>query len=265
MSALPVASRDGWLSPRAGRWVLLVTAVAQLAAPPLAGFDQGSTEDPVVVPPGPFFAVWGVVLLGCLTIAVRGLPERRATSPAYRRLHVPLSLTQVGFVAWLWAAAAAPVATVPIFAGMLGALAVALRRAPLTERPVAGSVRGGDAWVEAVLGVYAGWAAAAVWINAATLVDRPSSRALAALLVGAVATAVVLVVVVARSVVARCAAGATSAWALCGVVLSTGAADADALLAVAWAGLVGVVAATLIAARGARRAARPGAHRPAPS
>ncbi|GAB2584158.1 hypothetical protein Aab01nite_54510 [Paractinoplanes abujensis] len=239
-----------------------MTALAQLASPAVAGFDQGSAEDPVVVPPGPFFAVWGVVVLGCLVVAVRGLPEQRAGSDDYRRLHVPLSLAQAGFVAWLLAAATAPVITVPVFVLMLVAIGVALFRARSVRSGTRGPVPGAGALVESVLGVYAGWTAAAVWINTATLLDRPSASVLTGLLLGAVATAVLVVSVVARTAVARLAAGVSSAWALCGVAISTSTAGAEGLLAVAVAGLVAVIGASLVAAGQARRAARRNGHQP---
>lgn len=227
------------MTSRTGRWLLLATAVVQAASPALAGFDQGDAQDPVIVPPGPFFAVWGVVVLGCLAVAVRGLAAERADSATFRRLHVLLSLTQVGFALWLLLAAVAPVLTVPVFAAMLGLLALALRRAPAAD--------GGDhRLVEVVLGVYAGWTAAAVWVNAATVTGSPSTGTLAALLVGAVVTAVVLVTAACRTTASRIAAGATATWALTGVTASTAAADATALAALAVTGIVAVVLAVTL-------------------
>lgn len=150
-----------------GRWLLLGTALAQAASPPLAGLDQGSGSDPVVVPPGPFFAIWGPVVLGCLAAAVHGFPARRATTDPWRRVQVPLSAAQAGFVLWLVAAATAPVLTVPVFAGMLAALLVCLRLVVRTPT---------DRWTRVLLGgsvgLYAGWASAAVWVNAATLLPE---------------------------------------------------------------------------------------------
>jgi hypothetical protein len=226
----------------AGRWVLLATAVLQAVSPPVAGFDQGRPDNPVVVPPGPFFAVWGVVLLGCLVVTVRGLSPRRAADPGFRRLHVPLSIAQCGFVLWLVAADSAPALTVPVFAVMLAALVVALLRAPLGGR-------GGfdHPFTEAVLGVYAGWSAAAIWLNLASVLNQPSAPVLAALLTGAVISLVVLVTLVCRSTAARIAAGATGVWALLGVTLSASGASASALAVLAGAGCAGVVLAVALA------------------
>ena len=159
MTAPPAGSR--------GRWLLLGTALAQAASPPLAGFDQGSGSDPVVVPPGPFFAIWGPVVLGCLAAAVYRLPVCRATTDPWRRVQLPLSAAQAGFVLWLVAAAQAPVLTLPVFAGMLAALLVCLRVVVRTPT---------DRWTRVLLGgsvgLYAGWASAAVWVNAATLLPE---------------------------------------------------------------------------------------------
>jgi hypothetical protein len=188
-----------------GRWLLLVTAVAQAASPSVVGFDQSSVTDPVVVPPDPFFAIWGVVVLGCLTAAVWGLPAARASRAPWRQIQLPVSLVQLGFVVWLVAAARLPLLTLPVFVAMLALLVPSLRtvlRSPAD--------RGTRALLGGTLGLYAGWTAAAVWMNAAALLPGvargaqglPSMLVLAALLLGAVVTAAAL----ARLVHAR------SAW-----------------------------------------------------
>jgi hypothetical protein len=92
---------DGAIFPingRVGRWLLLGTAILQASAPPLIGFDS-EAPDPPIVPPGPFFAVWGVVVLGCLLVALWGLPEQRANAAPYRHIQGPLALVQLGFTA----------------------------------------------------------------------------------------------------------------------------------------------------------------------
>ncbi|WP_432493551.1 hypothetical protein [Kineococcus gypseus] len=235
-----------------GRWVLAGTALAQALSPLAAGFDQGSGDDPVVVPPGPFFAVWGVVLLGCLAVAVRGLAPPRAAAPLFRAVRAPLTLAQTGFVLWLLAAADAPVLTVPLFAGMLLALAVALRAAVTAGDGGVG--RRDAALVRGTLGAYAGWSAAAVWVNTATVLTDPGTATLLALLAGAVLTVTV------GTLLSRGSAGfpAAGGWALLGVLVSTASAGASALAAAAAVGLVLVAAAALLArARSARQPARP--------
>ncbi|MGY1609426.1 hypothetical protein [Geodermatophilus sp. SYSU D00700] len=226
-----------------GRWLLLATAVAQAAAPPLAGFEQGSGSDPVLVPPGPFFAIWGPVVLGCLAAAVYGLPLRRATADPWRRVQVPLSLAQVGFVLWLVAAAAAPALTVPVFAAMLAALLVCLRTVVAT--PADRTTR---LLLGGTVGLYAGWTSAAVWVNTATvlpgrLVDGTVVPAL--LLAGAAATAAA----VAWRVHGQPAYVVAASWALLGALVSTLGAGATALGLVAGTGLAVVVAVALVSAR----------------
>ncbi|MGY1594470.1 hypothetical protein ACI79D_21025 [Geodermatophilus sp. SYSU D00708] len=219
---------------RRGRWLLLATAVAQVVGPPVAGFDQGSDTDPVVVPPGPFFAIWGAIVLGCLAAAVWGLPLQRASSEPWRGVQLPLSLAQTGFLAWLVAAATLPVLTLPVFAGMVVALVVCLRRvvATRTDR-VTRVLLGGS------VGLYTGWASAAVWVNAATLLPAGAASAtapLAVLLTGAALTAAVLTRLVHGQIAYVLAAG----WALLGVLVSTAGHGTELLSAVAAAGLAAV-------------------------
>ncbi|MGY1681619.1 hypothetical protein [Geodermatophilus sp. SYSU D01176] len=226
-----------------GRWVLLATAIAQAVAPPFAGFDQGSGSDPVVVPPGPFFAIWGPVVLGCLAAAVWGLPLRRATVEPWRRIQLPLSLAQVGFVAWLVAAARLPALTLPVFVGMLVALVSCLRTIVTTPTdPGTRVLLGGS------VGLYAGWASAAVWVNAATLLPERLADGTAApglLLAGAALTAAV----VAWRVHGQPAFVLAAGWALLGALVSSLGAGATVLGAVAGAGLVAVAAVALLAVR----------------
>ncbi|WP_405091400.1 hypothetical protein OG767_29585 [Micromonospora sp. NBC_01392] len=238
-----------------GRWLLLATAVLQAAAPPLVGF-RSQDDDPPLVPPVPFFAVWGVILLGCLAVAVWGFPLRRATTTPYRRMQVPLSLVQLGFVAWLVAAASAATwLTVPIFGGMLAGLAVSLRR---VLRPGDRGERTGRTLLGGVLGVYAGWSTAAVCVNIATLLPESA-------FVGGPGLALQCAFVVAAAVAA--AVGAfllrgqlpytlTAGWALAGVALSAVMARLPLLAVSAVVGLLVVGTVALLRRRGARGYAR---------
>jgi len=222
---------------RRGRWLLLGTAVAQLASPAFVPFDL-TGDDTVLVPPGPFFAIWGPITVGCLVAAVRGFPLHRATSAPWREVQLPLSVAQVGYVAWLVAAAAAPRLTLPVFLGMLAALAPALRAVvrtpgdPLTRLLLGGSI-----------GLYAGWTSAAVWLNAGVLVPTAGPLLLAALLVGAAATGV------AGARLSRGQPGYLLAvgWALLGGLVSTARDGEPALAALAAAGLAALAAAAATA------------------
>lgn len=244
---------SGVLSPSVGRWLLLGTAVAQALAPVVVGFgegDEGGSGTVVVVPSGPFFAVWGVVIIGSLAVAITGLPRSRAAGSVYRRVQLPLSLVQVGFVVWLVAAAQAPPLTVPVFAVMVALLAptlVAVLRQPAT--PLTRAVVGG------LLGVYTGWSAAAVWINAVTqvptdLVERPvTGEAVQVVAVAGAAVTAVVITILTRAWVPYVA---TAGWALVGVLLAGAAGGSTPVVAAAASGLA-AVAATVVVTRLGRR------------
>lgn len=224
---------------RKGRWLLLGTAVLQLLSPAFIPFDL-TGEATVVVPPGPFFAIWGAVTVGCLASAVRGFPLHRALRTPWRDVQLPLSLAQVGYVAWLIAAAAVPELTLPVFLGMLAALVPALRavvRTPedaLTRLLLGGSV-----------GLYAGWTSAAVWLNAGVLVPDAGPALLAVLLAGAATTGAYG----ARLFRGQAAYVLAVAWALVGVLISTVTAGEPALAGVAAAGLLAVLYSAATARR----------------
>ncbi|MUN63754.1 hypothetical protein GMA12_11470 [Kocuria sediminis] len=226
-----------------GRWMLLATAITQAASPALSGFTGESASDPVVVPPGPFFAIWGLIVIGCAASALWGLPRERATSAPYARIHWPVSLAQLGFTAWLLAAVSSPAWSVPIFLVMLVCLGTALRIVVTT--PTESPTR----WLLGTsLGLYTGWAAAAVWVNIATVLPeaaRTDTVYLGLLLLGAVISLSVGAVVF-RAHPAFIAAGA---WALLGVVVSTMAAGAGVLSLGAGAGLAVLAVAAVVVRR----------------
>lgn len=230
---------------------MLTTAVLQAVAPPLVGFRSAAT-DPPLVPPGPFFAVWGVVLAGCLAVAVWGLPVERASTSPYRLVQVPLSLVQLGFVGWLCAAASsAGWLTVPIFMAMLAGLVVSLRNVLKTTRP---EERASRMLLGGVLGVYAGWSTAAVWINIATVLPDAAFAGVAGVWLQCV---FVLAATAAAAAGAYLFAGQWSyvlaaGWALAGVIVSAILEDLAVLAGSAAAGLL-IVAAVAVAGRRAAR------------
>ena len=227
---------------RRARWLLLGTALAQAVSPQVVGFDEESGADPVVVPPGSFFAIWGVVVVGSVAAALWGLPLRRATRAPWTAVQVPVSLVQVGFVVWLLAAAAAPAFTLPVFLVMLGALAWSLRAVLRTpaDRPTRVLLGG-------TLGVYTGWSAAAVWLNAATLLPGAAPVAWVLLVAGAALTACAGVRLFGGQPAFTLAAG----WALLGVIVSAAGAGERGLAALAAVGLAGAVVTALASRRSA--------------
>jgi hypothetical protein len=267
--SLPIASRRsaadrpfprGWLIPiEVGRWLLLGTALLQAATPALIPF-AGSAEDPPVVPAGYAFSIWSVILAGCLAAALLGWPARRAASPAYRTVHLRLSVVHVLFLAWLLAARSSLVwLTLPIFLAMLALTLTCLRGVLSTQ--VSQVSRGhsvADAWrsdrlahsvLGGTLGVYAGWSTAAIWINLASLLTQAgisprggTGTAWQSLCLLAACASTLLVM---RALSAPLPYVLAVAWAFAGVVVSAAMANVPALAGVAVVGLVVAAAAAL--------------------
>ncbi|SDS51778.1 hypothetical protein SAMN04488543_1880 [Friedmanniella luteola] len=250
-SKASAGARQGVLDPRLGRWLLLGTAMVQAASPLLIDFGAAGT-DPPVVPAGYAFSIWSVILVGCVAAAVYGLPTRRAETPAYRAVHLRLSLVQLLFVAWLRAATSTAVwLTLPIFVGMLVLTLAALREvlATFTTR----RDRGSRWFLGTTLGIYAGWATAAVWINAATLLADAGVEASGligtvwqSMILSAAATSAVLLL---RRLHGSLPYVGAVGWAFTAIVVSTSMAHAPALTAVASLGLLAVGAASVVARR----------------
>ncbi|MDG6109548.1 hypothetical protein Daura_31635 [Dactylosporangium aurantiacum] len=233
-----------------GRWLLLGTALLQASAPALVGFG-GDGADPPIVPPASFFAVWGVVVLGCVLAALWGLPRRRAGTAPYRSIQLPLSAVQLGFVAWL-VAARSPTAwlTLPIFAAMLAGLVLSLRRV-LANRSASEADRISRALLGGVLGVYAGWSTAAVWINAATLLPDSALNGDAGLILQCAFALAAAAAATTGTYVLRGQAAytLTAGWALTGVTVSALTAGATPLAVTAVAGLLVVGGVALLRRR----------------
>ena len=256
MSAFRVAGDDrpfprGWLlSAGVGRWVLLGTAVLQAVSPAVVPFS-GDGDGPPIVPAGYTFVIWTPIVLGCVAAALYGLPRRRASSAAYRAVHLRLSAVQVLFVAWLLAAVSPAVGlTVPIFVAMLVLTLAALRRVLSSTGRAHKTVR----WLlGGTLGLYAGWSTAALWVNLASLLPEAGlspdgilgTTWQVALLAAATATAVVLV----RRLAAPVPYVAAVAWAFGGVVVSGLTAGRPGLTVAAGAGLLTVLATAVRAGR----------------
>ena len=226
-------------SGKSARWLLLGTAVLQLMSPAVVGFDQSAAQDPPVVPPNYFFGIWAVITIGCAAAAVWGLPPSRAAGAPYRQVQVPVSVVQLLFIVWLVLARVSPQLTVPVFAAMLALLAYALRLVvsspadPVTRVLLVGS-----------LGLYAGWTAAAVWVNLITVLP-PTARADHALL--AVALLAAATTGVAGALFLHGTAGFLigSCWACAGICLAAAMTGAVGLAAEAAVGLLATLAVGL--------------------
>ncbi len=212
------------------RVLLTATAVGMVASTALSAFD-GMAAGPggAVVPPGSFFAIWGVVIMGCLRVAA--MSWRSDGEAMVAVVGWPLIVAQAGFSVWLFVASATSgPATVAVFAAILAALLVGMARL----RGVAGGRWTGLA--AATIGLYAGWSSAAIWLNIVTTLPGrlgDSSAVQAGCLLGAAMTAAGVLWRLRPSLAYALAVG----WAFLGVAIAASNADAWLPLAVAVIGL----------------------------
>ena len=261
-AAPPPAASSGQLR----RAALLVLAVGQVVASVLVGLFGGAftTADrpgePLIVPPGPAFSIWSLVMALCVGYAVWALPAGRADLELRNRLTVPLLVVFAGFSVWLAAAEIEPVwTTLAVFVVMLVGLLRALAIARQHRVAIGGwnPLARGLLW--GMLGVYTGWSSIAIWLNLATAMAGSGAPVTGiagtvgqlAVLAGATGTAVAIV----RRTDGLLPYAAAVAWALGGAALGSAAAGSPVLSAASVVGLV-VVAAAVLATRRQRSARR---------
>ena len=224
------------------RVVLTATAVLMPAASVLVPVDTDpSGADQAVVPPGGFFAIWGLVIIGCWAVAV--LAWNRSATWIGDVVGWPLVIAQAGFSVWLLFAhlratnpTAEAIGTVLTFAVILASLLVALARLRAVHAPFRALVAGST-------GLFAGWSSAAIWLNIVTVLPGAlgESSVIQALVVTGAAITALAVIVTLRP--AWPYAGAVI-WALIGIAISAARFGAWPPFAVALIGIaiVGVVA-----------------------
>jgi hypothetical protein len=234
--------------PGFGRWLLLATSVLQGLSPILIDFRaDDSVDDPALVPPPYFFAIWGVILAGCCAVAVWGFPSRRASTPPYSHIQVPLSLAQVCCFLWCLTASSPKYTplTAPIFMVLIGFLVQCLGE---VQKSSAGHVGGsGFDLLSSVLGIYAGWSTPAVWINVATTLPKDWINGTQSTLIqcGFVAAASASALIGTYFLRGQVAYSCGSGWALIGVIISAREAGIFPLMLTAVGGLVGLVTLTI--------------------
>ena len=236
--------REG-LRARAGRQAVLALAAGQLVAAAASGPGMGqpgggTAPDLLVTPASWTFALWGLVIAGALAYGIYQLPSYRGDLPALQAVAWPLVGAQAVFVVWLVLDAAAPSwTTVVATAAMVALLAVAYGRALRWRRLVA---LPGRLLLLGLLGVWTGWVAAVLPVNAASaLLDLglPASGAAAvawqAVVLAAIGGVGVAVVLLWR---ARLASVAAVLWALAGVAAGAAGRGAPLLAGLAAAGVL---------------------------
>lgn len=212
--------------------LLTVTAVGMVLSSTLVTFDASGPGE-YITPPGPFFAIWGLIIALCLGVAA--LSWWRPNPALMEAIGWPLIVAQLGFSVWLLMAwARSSVGTVVVFVVILAALLVAIAR--LRAVPPGPGVR----LTATALGLYAGWSSAAIWLNIVTtlpteIADSPAVQA--AGLTGAGLTAAAVL----RWLRPSPAYPAAVAWGLIGVALAAFGGDAWLPMTVAIVDLVVVV------------------------
>ena len=245
---------------RLWRRVLVVAAVGQVASSVLASTYGGAfttadrAGEPLIVPPGPTFSIWGLIIALSIGYAVWADSDRRPDPELRAQLTLPLLVTCVGFSLWLAAAELEPTwATVVVFLVMLAGLLRALGYAVPTGAVIARWSLPGRVLLWGTLGVYTAWSSVAIWLNLTTAlvgsgapIDTPAAvLGQAAILAAATGTAVVITWWT-RGLLPYVA---TVAWALGGVMVSTVQEGYPALTATAAAGLAIVLVLTVLARR----------------
>lgn len=224
-------------------FLTLIATAAFLVSPyvtdPFTGFDPTRFPvpqiDPPVQPAGYAFAIWGLIYLWLAVMALAGVFLRR-DDPAWRPVHLPLTLSLGPGAAWLWVAGVAPLPATALIFWMLGCALWALLRVPLQDR-----------WLlQAPVALYAGWLTAAAHVSLGVALGGygvfvPEIAAVVAL---GLAVALALGVLWLRPHVLEY--GAAVLWALVGVLV----ANLDKALLVPAATVVAMVLVALVVGRG---------------
>ena len=250
---------------------LVALAVAQIVSGGLVSVFGDSPimqadrpGEPAITPQGYAFAIWGVIELVSLGLAVWLVWFRRRASatavPVVDALTRALLILFAGFSVWLVASVVEPVwATLAVFLVMGLALVAGLRVAVRARGEIATWSPLGRFLVWTTLGLYAGWSTVAIWLNLTTALafsGAPVSGTVGvlgqlAVLAGATATAVVVL----RRTGGLLPYAAAVVWALVGAVLGASGAGEPVLATAAALGLLVVVATTAVLV--ARRRTRP--------
>ncbi len=241
---------------------LVVLAVGQLVSGGLVSVFADSPimqadrpGEPAITPEGYAFAIWGLIELVSLGLALWLVWFRHRASatavPVVDALTRALLILFGGFTVWLVASVVEPVwATLAVFLVMGLALVAGLRVAVRARAEIATWSGLGRSLVWWTLGLYAGWSTVAIWLNLTTALafsGAPVTGTVGvlgqlAVLAGATATAV-LVLRRTRGLLPY--AGAV-AWALVAAVLGAAGAGEPVLATAAGLGLLVVVATAAV-------------------
>lgn len=264
------ASVDGRLI---GRAVVLFFAVGQLISN--VAFDlwspselQSGVEFSPLVPPGPMFAIWAVIIATSVLWAILQIRPSVRDSALRDRLVVPLSIVYAGFALWLAAASLGQESplTLIVFVAIVGAHFIAWRRITQARDEIMQWKTVDRVVLYLSQGLYAGWTSMAFFVNIATVV-----QATGAPIEGTWGTIWQLLVIAAAAgaAVAFVLATGGSAWyglaasyALIGAGISSSLGGFTALAVALGVGVASIVGSTIVVrAVAARRRQRFGSLR----
>lgn len=156
----------------------VVFAVTQCLAPALPALGIGqevgarSAQDPSpIVPPGPFFAIWGVIFAFCLSYAVYQARACHHTDTLLRQIGIWTALAFAGNTLWIVVAQASGIefATFLILLGIWGSALATLIRIVPTQRDLSVPRQ---FCVLVPFSLLAGWTTAATFLSVAGLLDN---------------------------------------------------------------------------------------------
>jgi hypothetical protein len=201
-------------------WLTLLVTVTFVASPaftaPFSGFTRDQLPipqvDPPVQPAGYAFSIWGLIYGWLLVSAVYGVYVRRADA-VWDRVRVPLVVSLAAGTPWLAVANRSPIWATVLIVVMAASAIVALQRAPDDDAR----------WLRTPVAIYAGW------LTAATFVSLGSTAAGYGVLTNGlgwaflgILLALLVAVLVQRSVPRALAYGGTVIWALVGIMVANG-------------------------------------------
>lgn len=199
-------------------WLTLIFTTTFVVSPavtnPFMGFTADQLPipqiDPPVQPAGYAFAIWGLIYAWLMVSAIFGL-WKRANDPSWDRARKPLIVSVAVGTPWLAIANASAVwATITIFIMAVTAI-TALLGAPKTDRW----------WLQAPVGIYAGWLTAASFVS---LASTSAGYGIAFESLGWAYLAITLALAVTVTVLSRRPSapeyGLTVIWALVGIIVA---------------------------------------------
>lgn len=270
MSTVTQDSTTARRTPAASH-ALVALAVAQVVSGGLVSVFADSPimqadrpGEPAITPQGYAFAIWGLIEVVSLGLALWLVRFRRHAGGDGVRVADALTrallVVFAGFNVWLVASVVEPVwATLAVFLVMGVALVAGLRVAVAARGEIATWSPLGRGLVWSTLGLYAGWSTVAIWLNLTTALafsGAPVSGTAGvvgqlAVLAGATATAVLVL----RRTGGLLPYAAAVVWALVGAVLGASGAGEPVLAVAAGVGLLVVVATTAVLRLGRARSA----------